>query len=84
MRNDRWLYADLADVPRVRYAKCLNNFDCFKLESNEVMSCYFPGLRIIAAGDTELLDTVVKPWMDNLRRSFQEKLSEKKRVLNAG
>lgn len=69
-RNDRWLCADPSDVPHVMHTKFPASVMVLGVVSSEghIMPPHFfqQGLRLNAAGYNEVLETVVKPWIDRV------------------
>lgn len=72
-RNDRWLCADPSGVPRVMHTKFPATVMVLGVVSSEghVMPPHFfpQGLRVNAAAYIEVLETVVKPWIDSVRNA---------------
>lgn len=70
-RNDRWLCNDPSEVPTVMHTKFPATVMVLGVVSNEghVMPPHFfrQGLRVTSAAYIEVLDTVVKPWIDRVR-----------------
>lgn len=71
-RNDRWLCQTAGEVPTVMHTKFPASVMVLGVVSSEgdVMPPFFfrQGLRVNAASYTEVLETVVKPWMDGVAR----------------
>ena len=70
-RNDRWLCRDPSDVPHVMHTTFPATIMVLGVASNErhVMPPNFfrQGLRVNAATYIEVLEAVVKPWIDIVR-----------------
>ena len=68
--NDRWLCSDLSEVPKAMCTKFPSSIMVLGVVSNErnVMSSYFIplGFRINAAAYIELLETIVKSWINSV------------------
>ena len=85
-QNDRWLCADSSDVPHVMYPKFPATVMVLGVVSNEghvMPSHFFPqGLRMNAAAYIEVLEAVVKPWIDSMHGErlyvFQDSASSHK------
>ncbi|EFN86088.1 Transposable element Tcb2 transposase, partial [Harpegnathos saltator] len=69
--NDRWLCSHPTQVPHVMHTKFPATVMVLGVVSNEghVMPPHFfcQGLRVNAAAYIEVLETVVKPWIDSVR-----------------
>lgn len=69
-RNDRWLCSEPTEVPRVMHTKFPATVMVLGVVSNEghVMPPHFfsQGLRVNAAAYIEVLESVVKPWIDSV------------------
>ena len=70
-RNDRWLCSNPTEVPRVMHTKFPATVMVLGVVSNEghIMPPHFfqQGLRVNAVAYIEVLETVVKPWIDSVR-----------------
>lgn len=70
-RNDRWLCKDPSEVPRIMHNKFPATVMVLGVVSNEghVMPPHFfpQRLRVNSAAYIEVLQTVVKPWIDSVR-----------------
>ena len=68
--NDRWLCSDPTEVPTVMHTKFPSSVMVLGVVSNEghVMPPHLfqEGIRVNAAGYIRVLETVVKPWIDQV------------------
>lgn len=88
-RNDRWLCSDPFEMPRVictKFPSIVMVLDVVSNEGHVIPPHFFPqGLRVNAAAYIEVLETVVKPWIDNICNIrpyiFQQELAPSHKAL---
>ena len=73
-RNDIWLCADPSEVPRVMHTKfpaTVMVLGVISNEGNAMPPHFFPqGLKVNSAAYIHVLETVVKPWIDNVHNGL--------------